>query len=243
MFCQAGLVPEASSASGAAAGSSGGAAAPGASKERTGSCGASGVPATAPASGVISNASTAAEMVEVQGMDAAEACLGLSPAEEAAGHESPQSQATSDLAAELAPPLHAHRMPAGETVSQPLPLVDFACHCIPVKGRTASSQHLHSSTRCSVAAAHKFIKRNCIHAAGEQLACTDGGDAPVVDDGVSREEHVAMQEDHAAVRGQHTVLSPEQAVLRATVVQLESAVQAALAEADRARALAQQVPP
>jgi len=53
-----------------------------------------------------------------------------------------------------------------------------------------------------------------------------------------------MEEEHAAVRGrQHTALSPEQAVLRATVVQLESAVQEALAEADRARALAQQVQP
>jgi hypothetical protein len=66
----------------------------------------------------------------------------------------------------------------------------------------------------------------------------------VVEGGFSREEHVAMEEEHAAVRGrQHTALSPEQAVLRATVVQLESAVQEALAEADRARALAQQVQP
>ena len=63
----------------------------------------------------------------------------------------------------------------------------------------------------------------------------------MAEDGVSREEHTAVHEEHAAVRGKHTVLSPEQAGLRETVVQLESAVQAALAEADRARALAQQV--
>jgi hypothetical protein len=128
VFCQAGLVPAASSAGGAPAGSSGGVAAPAASAGRPGSCGASGVPGSAPASGVSSSASTAAEMVEVQGMDAAGACSGLSAAEEAPGRESPQSQAAYDLAAELVPPLHAHRMPAGETVSQPFPLVHFACH-------------------------------------------------------------------------------------------------------------------
>ena len=49
----------------------------------------------------------------------AEACAGVSTAEEAAGHEPPQSRAACDTAAELVPPLNAHCMPAGAIVSYP----------------------------------------------------------------------------------------------------------------------------